>query len=125
MEMEFLRIGSADCPLIRLYKFHRAESRLLQRYAARLATGKLDGIELHKCAMLKAIDECELSLLAGKKDKGTTERSLLKFEWEMSRAGWETVTELIEPFLAKGATGCQWLCELGEVRIVLSPSGFW
>lgn len=125
MKLEFLASGSPDCPLIRIYEFNSKEAYELRRIALLLARGREKVVRLHKQPNATVISSFELTLQQGKKDRGVSEISPLKFEWVLSQAGWLQVADLIRPF-SRGATkGWQWLCEIGRTRILLSCDGQW
>jgi len=125
MKLEFLANGSPDCPLIRIYEFNSKEAYELRRIALQLARGREKVVRLHKQPNATVISGFELTLQQGKKDRGVSEISPLKFEWVLSQAGWLKVADLIRPF-SRGATkGWQWLCEIGRTRILLSCDGHW
>jgi hypothetical protein len=125
MKLEFLANGSPDCPLIRIYEFNSKEAYELRRIALQLARGKEAAVRLHEQPNVTVIGRFEVTLQKGKKDRGVSEISPLKFEWVLSQGGWLQVADLIQPFSRGGASGFQWLSGTGKVNILLSCDGKW
>jgi hypothetical protein len=125
MKMEFLKDGSPDCPLIRLYEFKPSEAQSLRRIALQLARGRTEKVLLHEDQGILAIGACKLALCRGDKDRGAFETSPLEFQWELTGGGWLSVSGLIRPFTRTDSSGFQWLSDGRRVRILLSHDGRW
>jgi hypothetical protein len=125
MKIEFLKSGSPDCPLIRLYEFKPSEAQLLRRIALQLARGRTQTVPLHKEQGILAIGGCQLALTRGEKDRGLFETGPLEFLWTLAGTGWLSVSGLIRPFSRTNSDGFQWLSDGGKIRILLSRDGRW
>lgn len=79
VKLEFLELGSPDCPLIRLYGFDiPAALRLMALFRA-LADGSKQHIPLHDQLGVEAIQGCQLDLRVGSRDRGIEEASPTAF----------------------------------------------
>jgi hypothetical protein len=126
MKMEFLKSGSPDCPLIRLYEFNAAAAHQLYRSVLRLARNQVDAVALHQEPGTRPIGSCKLTLRQGKKDQGIREIAPFDFEWASSRNGWLNVARLIQPFTQDDFSGGhQWLARGGRIALLLSANGGW
>jgi hypothetical protein len=123
MKIEFLKSGSPECPVVRLYEFEASGAYHLRRIALRLARGPYQAIPLHEEPVALSIGGCQLSLSRGERDRGVLETAPLEFSWGFSRSSWLRVAGLIRPFSRGDLNGFQWLSEVGGIRILLSPSG--
>jgi hypothetical protein len=129
MRIEFLRNGSADCPLIRIYgnepdvcqNFRRAFEQLAQGTAAELCLTDLPGVQ--------PIKGCCLIAKLGGRDKGVIHNEGSVFQWVLTQGGWNTVAGLTEPFCHTQNGGFQWLDQshASEARVLISTSssGCW
>jgi hypothetical protein len=125
MKLDFLRSGSPECPLIRLYDFDTVEADRLMQVALRLAQYQNKVVALHTEQYVRAIGGCELTLREGEKDQGASELAELKFEWVLTKGGWLEVAGLIQPFCRGEASGYQWLTRTGKIAVLLSHDGQW
>jgi hypothetical protein len=125
MKIEFLKRGSPDCPLIRLFEFNVNEAYGLRRIALQLAGGKQQSVALHEVPGVIPIGGCQLRLDRGEKDRGAHEVAPLKFDWMMTNDGWRNVAGLIRPFSRGTAGGWQWLSSIGKIAVLLSRDGSW
>jgi hypothetical protein len=127
VKLEFLKSGSNDCPLIRLYGFDvAAASRLMTLFRA-LADGSLQRIALHDQLGVESIQDCQLDLRSGSHDLGIRQTGPNTFECVLTSEGWTQVADLTGPFCEPGNSGevYQWLNECGKVSLLLSPTGRW
>jgi hypothetical protein len=125
MKMEFLENGAPDCPLIRLYEFKPSEAQSLRRIALQLARGRTRKVPLHEERGILAMGGCQLILSRGEKDRGVFETGRSVFEWVLTGGVWLSVSGLIRPFSKTDSGGYQWLCDRGQIRILLSHDGYW
>jgi hypothetical protein len=137
MKIEYLKAGSIDCPLIRLYGGDEATFDKLHAAALQLSEGTAIKLALHRTPGFHGLNGCGLTLAVGSRDEGVRLRSLAaNFEWTLTRRNWRTVAGLIEPFTRQVANSAyQWLCgrEAGEglnasdISILISkdPAGRW
>src|SRR5437879_12497116 len=79
MKIEFLKSGSPDCPLIRLYEFKPSEAQALRRIALQLARGRIQRVPLHNEQGILAIGGCQLALSREERDRGVFETGPLEF----------------------------------------------
>ena len=91
MKIEFLKSGSPECPLVRLYEFEASGAYHLRRIALRLARGTYHIIPLREEPTFLLVGGCELTLNRGEKDQGVFETAPLKFSWVLSKLGWLSV----------------------------------
>lgn len=125
MKLEFVREGSPDCPLLRLYDFEPAEARQLQHAVLRLVRKSDEMIALHQQPGMQPVTDCELTLLRADDVQGVRETAPAKFEWLYSIDGWLEVAGLIQPFCQADAGGFQWLNRIGKIAVLLSRDGSW
>lgn len=123
--MEFVRAGSPDCPLLRLYDFESTEARQLQHAVLRLVRKNDEMIALHRQPGIQPLAGCELTLLRADNMQGVRETAPQKFEWLYSIDGWLEVAGLIQPFCQVDAGGFQWLSRIGKIAVLLSRDGNW
>lgn len=98
MKIEYLKEGSADCPLIRIYDFNANAIGVLYRLIIGLCDSKRKLIELTEIEGIYQIG-CSLSLAVGVDDKGVKSTSSpTTFMWTLAPETWCTVAGLIEPF---------------------------
>lgn len=125
MKLEFVREGSPDCPLLRLYDFDPAEARQLQHAVLRLVRQSDEMIALHQQPGIQPVAGCELTLLRADNVQGVRETAPGKFEWLYSIDGWLEIAGLIQPFCQDDAVGFQWLSRIGKIAVLLSRDGSW
>jgi hypothetical protein len=125
MKLEFLKNGSPDCPLIRVYEFDAKEADNLRRITLQLAGAREQTVLFHEQPGVIPIDGCQLMLHIGEKDRGVSELGSNKFKWILSKAGWFQVVGLIRPFTRTDSSGFQWLSDGGQIRVLLSHDGRW
>jgi hypothetical protein len=125
MKIEFLKSGSSDCPLIRLFEFEANEAQSLRRIILQLARGYASSVPLHKEQGIQPISGCQLTLSRGEKDRGAFETGPMEFAWVLTGGGWLSVSGLIRPFSRTNTSGYQWLSDRGKIRILISHDGSW
>lgn len=127
MRLEYLPDGSVDCPLIRLYDFDVSAAMSLLRLVTGLADGSITTIALHEVREIRSVDECRLTLIAGKSDEGVIRLARAnQFECVLTRTSWGYVAGLIEPFCTTGTSDrFQWLDQTSDISLLLSPAGLW
>jgi hypothetical protein len=110
MKLEYIPEGSSDCPLIRISDTSVEDISVLldtwtslsRQVGVELPLGLLEG--------MTAKDNCELVCSAGERSTGVQRQVDSRFLCTLTRAAWERVGRLTEPFL-KQQTGYQWLIE--------------
>jgi hypothetical protein len=124
MKIEYLKGGSPDCPLIRIYGNDKAGMRDLRAAIADLISGAKDSIALHRLPAFEPVDGRKLTLrvASSAREKGVHQQTgTLDFEWALPVYDWETVAYLIG---SSGTSTFQWLHD-GKIPILLSRDGQW
>ena len=122
--MEYIPEGSSDCPLIRISGTSLKDLSVLMD--AWTALSRQAGVEI-PLGLLEGMttkDRCELICSSAEVSVGIQAQAGNQFWCALTRAAWENVGELTEPFLNQQA-GYQWLIDDGAVSLLLSPSGCW
>jgi hypothetical protein len=126
VNLEYLRDGSPDCPLIRLYGFTKQEANQVLHAIELLATGSAPFVDVHELPCVESIGDCRLRLLIRTWDQGIMLKARpAAFECGFTSTTWDNVAGLVEPF-AQEADGFQWLAGTpGEPALLLSVDGMW
>jgi hypothetical protein len=123
--LEYLPVGSPDCPLLRLFDFTSEEAEQLRATIADLAKNRTARVVVHELPGVTAVDECKLVMAAQGRDQAVVCVGPLSFECGFTTTTWDNVAGLIEPFTTI-AGEYQWLAGApGEVSLLLSVSGQW
>jgi hypothetical protein len=125
MKVEYLKDGSEDCPLIRLYAFTTSEAGTLHDAFCSLASGSMQSARLTDILPIEAVDGCNVSFIRGSRDRGVVPITERMFNVELSASGWDNTAGLTEPFRDGCLNGHQWLTCAGEIRLLLSTTGAW
>jgi hypothetical protein len=131
MEIEFLKEGSADCPLVRIFGIDPQEFSTLADAIKELA--RAEGIEraADQLPGFHGVSNCRLTIISISTDDGVRQVSETTFVWALSPSKWLLVGGLIEPFAARQCDGLhQWLTgpqaryglNRGPISILLSCS---
>jgi hypothetical protein len=80
MRLEYLPDGSRDCPLIRLYRFERADVQQLRDLVRALSNGSRDNVALHEEPNVQPVGRCGLHLRLGVEDRGIRHDRAGQFE---------------------------------------------
>lgn len=122
MKIDYLKDGSDDCPLIRLYDFDGKDAQMLRRTFQALADGSMERARLEA---VESVDGTQLSFGRSPRNRGVVETGLRCFEVELSPEGWQLVADLTQPF-CDGRLGYQWLTrQIRGVQLLLSNDGAW
>ena len=114
MNVELLRDGAAECPLVRFYSPDSVEFSRLRRIADRLAKGDEQVVETNAASGFDLVNARQL-LLSNVEQGGMTEQAPGCLSWGLGPEEWEAVSELLEPFCGPSASGTyQWLDEAGR-----------
>jgi hypothetical protein len=123
MKLEFLAVGSDDCPLVRVYDFTTSEVARLFAAFSSLASGGQQSIAVHESPGTEAVSGCRLFLRAGTRDRGLVQLpGPASFECILTPESWDNVAGLTEPFVAQTG-GYQWLSTTGDANWLLSENG--
>ena len=125
MKLEFVRAGSPECPLIRLYDFNSTEARQFQHLIVRLVRKTDEMIAVHQQPGFESLGGCELTLRRMDEDRGVREVAPAKFDWGSTDSVWLEVAGLIQPFCQPEAVGYHWLSRFGSISVLFSRDGSW
>lgn len=122
MKLDYLKDGSDDCPLLRLYEFDSADARRLRQTFAALADGVVEQVGLDA---VESVDGTQLTFVRSTRDRGVIETVSHRFEVALTSEGWRQASELVEPF-CDGGFGYQWLTpQTRGIQLLLSKDGAW
>lgn len=122
MKLDYLKDGSDDCPLVRLYEFDGAEARRLRQTFTALADGAVEQVGLDA---VESVDGTQLTFVRSARDCGVNETATHCFEVALTSDGWRQASELVEPF-CDGDFGYQWLTpQTRGIQLLLSKDGAW
>ena len=125
VKLEYLREGSPECPVIRMYDFGQAEAKQLRELVKSLATGDRENVEFHNEAWVESVGGCSLTLRRGNRNQGILQSQTLRFECVLSSDGWNNAEGLLGPFSESNTTDFQWLTNHGRIALLISRSGHW
>ena len=132
MKIDFLKDGSPDCPLIRIYGDERGTVSRLIHVFRELSSGAVQRAELHKLSGIEPVGGCTVTLVAHGRDEGVRQLGYgADFEWRLTPSSWEVVADLTEPFKEfvtcwSGRKPATNLTEdLGFLRLVISSRPNW
>ncbi len=123
MKVERLTHGSPDCPLVRLFDFTPSEAETLRQAVRRLADRQRMRVDLEADCGVSPVEGFALAFVAAPRDVGFTPEPSHSC-WVLRPESWDNIEGLIVPF-TQGATGYQWLCEVGDTALLFSPDGSW
>jgi len=125
VKLDYLKDGSDDCPLVRLYEFRSEEILRVRHSFERLANGVAEHVALDEVVAVESIDGTRLTFSRAARDRGVVPSGESSFDVVLTPDGWQSCIELVEPFCKPG-TGYQWLCDgVGHIRLLLSRNGSW
>ena len=120
--LDYLKEGSNDCPLLRLYDFDSAEANRLRQAFEQLADGRTDCVCLDS---IRSIDGSEIVFVRSVRESGVIETKPGHFEVSLTSEGWRQAADLVEP-LCDGRSGYQWLTpQTRGIHLLLSTDGLW
>ena len=125
MKLDYLKDGSDDCPLIRLYEFEGEELRRLRDCFEKLAEGRVACVRLQDVTPIRSVDGTQLTFSRATRDCGVMRHGEHNFDVVLTPDGWQRCSELIGP-RCQSSQGYQWLWDdIGGIRILLSHNGAW
>ena len=128
IKLEFLKDGSPDCPLIRIFGGDLSNYKLLYSEISKLVNKESDSISVHNLAGFKSVNINSFNFLIDKNNIGVIRLDDKNFECRLKisgRQGWENVLGLIEPFLKDKPEGFQWLVNCSDIPLLISRDGSW
>jgi hypothetical protein len=125
VKLDYLKEGSDDCPLVRLYQFRSEEIQQLRRSFESLASGVVEHVALDEVTPVESVDGTRLTFSRAARDRGVVPSGERDFDVVLTPDGWQRCIGLLEPF-CQPSWGYQWLCDdVGRVRLLLSHDGSW
>ena len=122
MKLDYLKDGSDDCPLVRLYEFDSSDARRLRQTFQALADGTIERVGLDT---VESADGTQLTFVCSTRDRGVVETSSHNFEVTLASEGWRQAADFVEPFY-DGGFGYQWLTpQTRGIQLLLSKDGAW
>lgn len=128
MRIEYLRDGSPDCPLIRIYGNARESLLLLRRSFSLLAAGTVETIAIHDVHGFEPVGGCRLLASVGESDAGVTTEDEMNFTIRLSAPTWLNLAEKTTRLLDTCESSYhQWLDETSPISLLLTtnPDGNW
>jgi hypothetical protein len=132
MELEFLKEGSPDCPLIRIYGIDQAEFSSFHGAVQQLTDAAGKKCSVQEIPGFHAVDDCALTMISVSSNAGVRQiGKALRFEWALTPAKWSIVAGLVEPFAFDLMVGThQWLSgkeahfglDLGTISLLVAGS---
>ena len=125
MKLDYLKDGSDDCPLVRLYEFRSEEIRLLRQSFESLASGTAEHVALDDVMPVESAEGTRLTFSRATRDRGVVPSGDRSFDVVLTPDGWQRCIGLLEPF-CQPSWGYQWLCDnVGRIRSLFSHDGSW
>jgi hypothetical protein len=122
VKIDFLKEGSEDCPLLRIYKFETADVQRLQALFQSLASGLIDRALLDG---VEALDGTQVTFIRSAKDRGVIETGPHRLDVLLTPERWRDVADLLDPF-SQERSGYQWLLpQTHGINWLLSKDGSW
>ena len=122
LKLDYLKEGSDECPLVRIYDFDSTEIRRLHRTFESLADGSVEEAQLEG---VESVDGTQITFRRSMRDRGIIEANSGYFEVALAPEGWRLAADLTEP-LYDGGVGYQWLVPKGRgIQLLLSKDGAW
>lgn len=125
MKLEFLRSGSPDCPLLRLFAFDQLQAAQFRDLCRELAAGKREALGIPDDFPADSMAGCRLKLKCAGAGNGIRQLSLSTFECVLNQTDWDNIAGLVDPFCESEAEGYQWLVKTGQISLLLSHDGIW
>lgn len=125
MRIEFLKEGSTDCPLLRIFGNEPYSAAKLAAAFRQLAKRETDTIAIHELPDFQPVEGCNLFARINSEDKGVRQVDRSSFECLLIPETWERIAELVDPFTEKlEGNRHQWLDETSEISLLISNSEF-
>ena len=122
MKLDYLKDGSDDCPLVRLYEFDSVEAGRLRQTFDALAEGSIERVGLET---VESVDGSHLAFVRSTCDRGVVEITPHHFEVALASEGWRQAADFVAPF-CDGGFGYQWLApQTRGIQLLFSKDGAW
>jgi hypothetical protein len=129
MKVEFFAHGSVESPLLLLYGSDPNDAATLSHTFGDLAHASVTRVAVHELPGFVSVDGCQLFGSIARSDVGVKMvASPAVFDCALRPETWANVVGLLEPFShpskARG-TQFQFLCDTGDVRLLISTKRAW
>ncbi|MFN7140687.1 MAG: hypothetical protein ACK4UN_15230 [Limisphaerales bacterium] len=122
MKLDYLKEGSDDCPLVRLYDFDSTDAHNLKQIFNALAEGSLERVDLE---IVESVDGSHLTFVRCTRDRGVVESTPRRFEVLLTSEGWWQAADSIVSF-CDGGVGYKWLTpQTNGIQWLFSKNGSW
>jgi hypothetical protein len=122
VKLDYLKDGSDDCPLVRLYEFDSSDAQRLRQTFQALADGSIERVRLEA---VESVDGTQLTFIRSTRNRRVVETGLHQFEVALTPEYWRWAADLTEPF-CDGGFGYQWLPpQTSDIKLLLSKNGTW
>ena len=123
MKIEFLKEGSTDCPLLRIFGNEPSSAAQLAAAFRHLAKRQTEEIAIHELPDFHSVEGCRLYAKVNPEDKGVCQTDNSTFECLLMAETWEKVAELVGPFSEQlEGNRHQWLNETSEISLLISSN---
>jgi hypothetical protein len=122
VKLDYLKDGSDDCPLVRLYEFDSTDARRLRQTFDALAEGSIERVRLKSVV---SVDGSYLTFVRSTHDRGVVETGPHRFEVALASEGWRQAADFVASF-CDGRFGFQWLTpQTRGIQLLFSKDGTW
>lgn len=122
VKLDYLKNGSDECPLVRLYEFDCPDARRLRQTFDALAEGSVERVALES---VESVDGSHLTFVRSARDRGVVETSPHHFEVALASEGWRQAADFVSAF-CDGGFGYQWLTpQTRGIQLLFSKDGAW
>ncbi len=127
MKIEYLKEGSEDCPLIRIYGDDAGAIKLLMDNLVFLISGEITKKIINDIDGFSGINECKVAFVIDPMSKGILQIKDNYFECILTKNDWENVYDLLEPLSKISEAGYQWLDETSNISLLVTryENGQW
>ena len=124
MKIEYLDKINGEDSIVRIYDFDSLEVELFYRAVKENVIDRNEILNLSKLNFIKQIN-CTLTFVVDNSDIGIKTSVESEFICKLTKASYQKMLDLIEPFLTK-LNGFNWLYNLdNEIELLFSPNGNW
>jgi hypothetical protein len=127
MNIEYLKTGSEDCPLVRIYGNIPRSAKILHHHTQMLCDGEVTIVKVHELPGFNSINGCKLTFSASDKDIGLKEIKHMDFICYLLLESWCRVSGQIKELTGVKVEGYQWLDESSDISLLISryETGAW